>query len=738
MALLGAAILTFEVLLTRIAAITLFANLAFAVIALSLFGLAVGSAFAERWEGRSSEDCEHAIREALFVASISTVLVAVLASKLPLVPAHVFSGGHEVTTFTTRRNAFDADWSQANWGFIALLTFVQAVPFAMAGFVQALVFAKPEARIAVLYAFDLAGATAGSLATLFLLRLLGAVDALGCVAILFGLAAIPGAEKTTRERLSVGLALALGAVLVVFRPLDIVHAAGYAESEVIGVDWSSLARIALLREGSPLLVVDNTSATEVAFAGDQRFAENLERVPYTLRPHGDVLVIGAGGGQEIETALATAPDRRRHVDAIELADGEERLMRRFFGARPDFLLTQPGVDYAIADGRSFLHLTPRKWDVVQMKEVNFHSFAGQAASAWSPNLLFTVEGFRLDMAHLSPNGLLAVTKGIYVRHDLRSSLETISTLRIACECELGPRLVVVDRPLATGSRQRLYLFGARPFDDADLHAIDDAIAAGHLVLKRSPRVPFSAFEAVISGESTVQFPTDDRPFLSHRSDSPLLAIGGGVLVALALLVCAATLFRAANRRIAAGHLATCAALGVGFMFLEVVLVERTSLLLGHPTVAFVVVITALLCALGAGSVISERWRPEATVTRAAAIFFGASSLVAILCVIPLAFAELLRGRPWLVGLLFFAGALPLGMLLPSVLRLARETKAVGAAGCWSVNAACSVVGTIGAALAVRRFGFQATSHVAWLSYVGGLAIWLLQLRRERGAAIIRP
>ena len=33
-----------------------------------------------------------------------------------------------------------------------------------------------------------------------------------------------------------------------------------------------------------------------------------------------------------------------------------------------------------------------------------------------------------------------------------------------------------------------------------------------------------------------------------------------------------------------------------------------------------------------------------------------------------------------------------------------------------------------AALAVRKFGFRTTSHAAWLSYVGGLGVWVLQVR----------
>lgn len=720
----------FEVLLTRIAAITLFANLAFAVIALSLFGLAVGSAWAERWVGRPDEDGERAMRRALLVAAVVTVLAAVLATKLPLVPAEVFAAGRLMTTFTTRRSAFDADWSQANWGFIALVTLVQAIPFGIAGFVQALTFARPSSRVAVIYAYDLAGATLGSLSTLALLRLLGAVDALGCVALLFAVAAIPGTALPRRERVGLGLAVALGSALVIVRPLDIVHAAGYGETDVRGVDWSALARVALLgHDDDPLLVVDNTSATEVAFAEDKRFAANLERIPYSLRPSGEVLVVGAGGGQEIETALATAPDRHRHVDAIELAEGEERLMRRIYGGRSDFLLSQPGVDYRIADGRSFMELTTRKWDVIQMKEVNFHSFAGQAASAWSPNLLFTVEAFRLDMAHLSARGILAITKGIYVSNDLQSTLETVSTLRAACDCDLGPKLSIIDRPLPSGGRQRLYLFAAAPLDDDEIAKIERGARTAGLVVRRTPRLPFPIVEEAIVGERRVRVPTDDRPFLVHRSDSPLLALGAGVLAFLALVVCGIALLRAKRRGFGATQLGICAALGVAFMILEVVLVERTSLLLGHPTVAFVVVITALLCALGAGSMLSERWPAETTNRRALIVFCATMGMVVLLSVSPIVFVEILRGRPWLVGGLLFAGALPMGMLLPSVLRMARATGAVSPAACWSVNAACSVVGTVGSALAVRRYGFQATSHVAWLLYGIALGLWLLMILR---------
>jgi spermidine synthase len=249
------------------------------------------------------------------------------------------------------------------------------------------------------------------------------------------------------------------------------------------------------------LVVDNTSATDVAFTRDTRFASNLERLPYSLRPAGDVLVIGAGGGQEIETALATAPGRQRHVDAVELAGGEERLLRRFYGGRPDFLLDQPGVAYRIGDGRSFLEMSRRRWDVIEMKEVNFQTFAGQASSAWTPSLLFTWEAMRSELEHLTPNGLRAMNRGLYYGGELATTLEIVATVRAATDAlgwPLGPRLVVVDRQRQSGF-QRLFIIAAAPFSQEDLESVKRLATEAGLNLRRTPDLPFPAIEDFVGG-----------------------------------------------------------------------------------------------------------------------------------------------------------------------------------------------------------------------------------------------
>jgi hypothetical protein len=303
--------------------------------------------------------------------------------------------------------------------------------------------------------------------------------------------------------------------------------------------------------------------------------------------------------------------------------------------------------------------------------------------------------------------------------------------------------LVVDRPLPSG-RQRLYLVGAAPFTDEELVRVDEIARATGLDVVRTPRRRYEPLEEAANGRSEARPPTDDHPFGRsgrQRADQRMIAWG---VAAIALL--SAGLFGTSVRRIPAGRriagasqLAMCGLLGIGFMLLEVVLVERTSLLLGHPTVAFAVVVTSLLCALGAGSMLSGRLAPEESASRTLAV--AALSLLVVIgsSLMLTAGANALRAlgpttRAAIIALVLFTVAIPLGTLLPSAIRIAKTTGAATAAGCWSTNASCSVLGTLTAALLVRSHGFDVTNHCTWLAYSAALGLWLSlssTVRRER-------
>ncbi len=800
MALLGSGTLLFEVLLTRMMAIALFANLAFGAIAIALSGFAVGGWIASGHEMLDGRTQLRRIRVSLLVAATASLVALLALVAIPLVPEEIGSAGKVAATWATRWRAVRNDPFQLNWPSIALVVALQAVPFAATAYAQGLMLAREPGRAGIVYAADLVGACLGSWGGLAMLPALGAENSVAVVMILFALAAaaVP-APVFGISRAATAILLAVALALLLFHPLEMRHAAGFSEARIIDTAWSSLARVGLYDKGvqsgdeeaepavggdEMYVVVDNASRSRVAFLRDNRFENNLSRVAFTLRPRGSVLVIGAGGGQEIVDALETAtPGVTRRIDAIEVAGGIPRLLRRHFGNDPRFLLDQPGVSYQVADGRSYVETSRRRWAVIQMKEVNLHTLAGQASVSWSPSLLFTKEAFATYFQHLDQDGLLSMEK-FYRAREVNSFKHLLSTLRAAAEdagMDLGSRTVVVDRKYSYGWR-RLVLVSRSPLEPSDIAEIGSYTRSHGQEVFRSPRQPAAdrEVEEIVAGsvsvaaaaayarDGVVLDPTDDdRPF-GHQHVEYLAALGGAaggrenetevrnqianfqaltVIVGAFATICLGLLAvfvrraRKAQRRAAWRYLILFAALGFGFMLLEIVLVERASLLLGHPTFGFVSVLTALLLALSLGSAISNLI-VDASRPRLAGAIAVAAALVGV-GLVPVLLPSLLpafRGetplvvRAVVVSGMVFAGAISLGVFLPSAIRAVGESGVVPVSSCWAVNGATSVLGTVSAALLVRTVGFSATAHVALIVYLGAATLWMGVVGARRTSA----
>ncbi|MCK6527226.1 hypothetical protein L6R50_06555 [Myxococcota bacterium] len=793
MACLGGGLLLFEVLLTRLLAIVLFSNVAFGAIAMALLGMGLGGWLAALHEKRPDEVRLRRVRTVLIAAAALAAIAFAVATLVPLIPETISRGEKVVWTYSTRKAQFDKDPMLLNWPGLALVVVLQMVPFAAAAYAQALMLGRAPAAAGRLYAADVAGATLGALSSLVFLRWFGAVNAVGVVMLLFAAAAhlTPG-TPSRRMRISGTVVAAAAVGVLAFGPLKVRYAAGFSEHQVVDAEWSSLARVALYEAArdpepgelkDPWLLIDNTSRTMVSHKGDRRFTENLERIPFAMRPEGSVLIIGAGGGQEIESAVQTAaPGVVRRIDAVEVAGGVPRLLEKHFGHRDDYVLDQPGVDYHVADGRSFVDMSRDRWTIIQMLEVNFHSLAGQASLAWSPSLLFTREAFRGYLDHLTDDGFLSIVR--YHPDSGRASTQhLLSTIRAATDelgLDLGERLVVVDRKYGHGIR-RMVLLSKRPWDEASLADLRSRLEASRSPrnpdegpdLIRAPGVPFPIedTEQIISGDAGrviakvlkkrhlfLDPVVDDRPF-GHQHAKFFAATFRGIgddqsdirlqslnfqflfgvivlFVVLSALLIAAFLWRTkrGSRGHAGAQLVLFAMLGFGFMVHEVGLMERAGLLLGHPTVALVAILTALLVALTVGSAASEWLMPE----RRRGVRYGVVALALLgVVLLPPLLPEMgpwLResvpegARPWVVGGLTLALGAPLGIFLPSAIRASEHTGGATAPALWATNGATSVMGTVAAALLVRSVGFDVTSWVATAAYVLAGLLWLRVLR----------
>jgi hypothetical protein len=239
----------------------------------------------------------------------------------------------------------------------------------------------------------------------------------------------------------------------------------------------------------------------------------------------------------------------------------------------------------------------------------------------------------------------------------------------------------------------------------------------------------------------VRATTDDRPFFFHTTRlanqfevafgrsmlfgnglSALLTLMG-ISAVLVLLFIVGPLVASGERpgRGWAPWLAYFATLGAGFMLLEVALLQRFVLLLGHPVYSLTVTLFSLLLGTGIGSLISRRI--EATRVKAMTL----RALVGVLVVAalsPLVLPHIIDvAMPWPLPLrVMTAGAilLPLGVLLgiplPGGMRLLAAGRADLVPWGWGMNGAFSVVGATLAVFIAMNWGFSATLLISALVY----------------------
>ena len=156
-----------------------------------------------------------------------------------------------------------------------------------------------------------------------------------------------------------------------------------------------------------------------------------------------------------------------------------------------------------------------------------------------------------------------------------------------------------------------------------------------------------------------------------------------------------------------------ACLGGAFMLIEVALLQRFVLLLGHPVYSLTVTLFSLLLGTGLGSVLSRRIG-DAGARRAAIIACCAVALVALLwgsvlpAIVQAAIAWPLPLRLALAVALMTPAGMVMGIPLPAGVRLLAATQPQLVAWAWGMNGALSVLGATLAVFIAMNWGFSIT------------------------------
>ena len=167
-----------------------------------------------------------------------------------------------------------------------------------------------------------------------------------------------------------------------------------------------------------------------------------------------------------------------------------------------------------------------------------------------------------------------------------------------------------------------------------------------------------------------------------------------------------------------------ACLGLGYIVVEIVLIQRFNLYLGNPSYALTVALFTMLASSGLGALVAGRWSHRgALVPMLSCVCAGIAVVMAGLD--PLIDATL--GSPASSRILFaVAFVAPIGFVMgmpfPSGLRQAGLDSESLVSWAWAVNGGASVFGSVSAVVVSMTVGFSASLMLALFAYLVALAL----------------
>jgi hypothetical protein len=776
---ISAALLMTELALTRIFSVTMYYHFAFLAISIALFGLSASGVYVYLARHRLARHDIAALLgwHALAYAGVTTVSLALLV-----------------------RLRVGLNYSVENLFLMLAIYALAALPFFAGGAVITLAISRLAGRINQVYASDLLGASAGCLLLLPLLDRVGAPGVVLATASLGALAAVlfSGPSRPIRAIAAVLIIVPWAAHLGGLVSFDVRATKGHETDRVLFAKWNSFSRIGVYdrKHGdwslSPtytgpvpqtrFMDIDSAASTPIiGFTGnleDVRYLKaELTAVAYYLAPERfRALVIGPGGGRDLLSALVFGAS---HVDGVEINPiiARDVMMNRFL-AFSGGLYERPDVKVHVEDGRSFVRRSSESYDVIQASLVDTWAATAAGAYTLTENSLYTVEAFQDYLDHLSPRGALTITRWVL------DGVRLVSLAQEAC----ARQGLDASRHLAVIQHEKVatFILKKSPFTAEESERLREICSGLHFTVLYAPGLPAPAILAptggghweaadgtpndyarLVSAPDRAAFyasyplditpTTDDRPFFFHTTkikDQTSVAFGrtmlfgnglsalmtlmliSGVLVVLFIIGPMAVSGRSLLGTGWPAWLGYFGLLGAGFMLIEVALLQRFVLLLGHPVYSLTVTLFSLLLGTGLGSYMSRRVSDANVKSRtllalAGVAALGVLAIVALPAVIKAAISLGLAARVAVaVGVLLPAG-LVMGVPMPSGIRLLARSQPDLLPWAWAMNGALSVLGATLAVFIAMNWGFSAT-------LLCGSGVYLLAAGAIGRTRLVRP
>lgn len=499
-----------------------------------------------------------------------------------------------------------------------------------------------------------------------------------------------------------------------------------------------------------------------------------QSVPYRLIEQPRVLLLGETTGNNIWLA------KQFGARKITVVQNNPQLLDLLINDLADSsgnIFLQPDVEIVDLEPRIFLKRNQEEFDIIQLVSGESLAAGTHGLQSLNENFLLTVEGIRDAFEDLSNNGMITITRGI--QSPPRDNIKLFALFRevlrekgvgdpgehlLQARNYLAMNTILAKSPIGDQKLQRYLQAGKEQLMDFEHYP---GIQSDSLFQTNKINGPdgksYSYFhhatQQILGGNPEVFYdtwmydvrpPTDNRPYFYDffkwssigrtievygKQWFQRLELGYVVLAAtfvevtlIAFLLIMLPLFfkrqqlsRMGNKLPTFIHFC---AIGIGFMFLEMVFIQQFTNFMGDPIYSVAVVLTAILVFSGIGSSIQKKlpW-PAISRIRIAGFFIISISLLFLFLLDPLLslFIDYTLWIRFIVTLvLLFPLTFMLGWMFVSGVGVLEKRTPQLVPWAWGINGFASVMAAPLAVMLSMSFGFDAVILMAAGCY--GIAV----------------
>jgi hypothetical protein len=786
--LISLSILTYEIIFMRIFSVTQWHHFAYLVMSIALLGFGASGSFISLFQNRLKKAFSIYYFIFAYLFSLSLLLGFWMSQKIPFDP-------------------FLIVWDKRQYLYLLAYYLILFIPFFFGATCIGMAFSKYPERISQIYFYNLLGSGAGAFTSVWLLyllhplRILYVISGLALLAAAFSFPLKGEGEKERVRTLpfphtslrpfwiillllgTVGLLYTVPLRLRISQYKGLSIALNLPHAEIVQETHGPLGLIDVVKSPAiryaPGLSLKYTQAPppqlglyiDASEAGAMiHFKEDLSDLQYLdyissalayhVRSPDKVLILGAGGGTDVLTALY---HRSGQIHAVEL---NRQIVDLVNGPFKDFtrgIYTLPQVQVKIAEARSYVESTPDAYDLIQLTLLDAFSASSAGVYALNESYIYTVEAFKKYLERLTPNGILSITR--WIKLPPRDNLKVFATAIQALE-EMGvpeiPRHLILIRSWATAT----LLVSPLPFSGEEIARVKEFCQTRLFDTVYFPGITeaddnkynqlpsphhYHGVQKILFGDRqkfyqdylfNIKPATDNQPYFFHffkwkalptliasmgREWIPFIEWGYIILIAaliqsipVSLILIILPLLRLPTGSTSGIYKLRVfiyfGCLGLGFLFLEMVYIQKFILFLANPIYAISVIIFSFLFFSGLGSFYSEKFSkpsiPILAMVGTSLVYFltlkfifqhfiaydsGVKIAITVLLVAPLAF---FMGMPFPIGLR------KVSLKAPELIPWA-----------WGINGYASVISSILATTLAISWGFHIVIGLALLLYL---------------------